>query len=59
VSDGHLTRDNYKVGLVHFVVSIVAYLSYLDATLTKIVGLISNDTGYNDWIVHRFICNKS
>jgi hypothetical protein len=26
--------------------------------LTKIVGLFSNDTGYNDWIVHRFICNK-
>jgi hypothetical protein len=30
VGDGHLTRDNYKVELVHFVVSIVAYLSYLD-----------------------------
>jgi hypothetical protein len=26
--------------------------------LTKIVGLFSNDTGYNDWIVHRFVCNK-
>jgi len=26
--------------------------------LVKIVGLFSNDTGYNDWLVHRFVCNK-
>jgi hypothetical protein len=26
--------------------------------LTKIVAMFSNDTGYNDWLVHRFICNK-
>ena len=26
--------------------------------MTKIVGMFTNDTGYNDWLVHRFVCNK-
>jgi hypothetical protein len=26
--------------------------------MTKIVGMFTNDTGYNDWLVHRIICNK-
>ena len=26
--------------------------------MSKIVGMFTNDTGYNDYIVHRFICNK-
>jgi hypothetical protein len=24
--------------------------------LTKIVGLFTNDTGFNDWMVHEFVC---
>jgi hypothetical protein len=26
--------------------------------MIKIVGMFSNDTGYNDWLVHRIVCNK-
>ena len=26
--------------------------------MTKIVGMFINDTGYNDWLVHRIVCNK-
>jgi hypothetical protein len=26
--------------------------------MPKIVGLFTSDTGYNDWLVHRFVCNK-
>jgi hypothetical protein len=26
--------------------------------MTQIVGMLTNDTGYNDWLVHRFLCNK-
>jgi hypothetical protein len=26
--------------------------------MTKIVGMFTNDTGYNDWLVHRFVCIK-
>lgn len=26
--------------------------------MTKIIAMFTNDTGYNDWLVHRFICNK-
>ena len=26
--------------------------------MTKIVGMFKNDTGYNDWLVHRIVCNK-
>ena len=27
-------------------------------SMTKIVRLFTIDTGYNDWLVHRFVCNK-
>jgi hypothetical protein len=26
--------------------------------MPKIIGMFGNDTGYNDWLVHRFVCNK-
>ena len=26
--------------------------------MNKIIGMFSNDTEYNDWLVHCFICNK-
>jgi hypothetical protein len=26
--------------------------------MTKIVGMFTIDTGYNDWLVHRFLCIK-
>ena len=26
--------------------------------MSKIIGMFTNDTGYNDWLVHRFLCNK-
>jgi hypothetical protein len=26
--------------------------------MPKIIGMFGNDTGYNDWLVHQFVCNK-
>jgi hypothetical protein len=26
--------------------------------MIKISGMFTIDTGYNDWLVHRFVCNK-
>ena len=27
--------------------------------MTKILAMFTRDTGYNDWLVHRIVCNKS
>jgi len=26
--------------------------------MLKVTGMFTNDTGYNDWLAHRFVCNK-
>jgi hypothetical protein len=33
-------------------------LSGMGYDMTKIVARFTNDTGFNDWLVHRLICNK-
>ena len=39
-----------------FYCCVVVILKCRNISMRKIISMFTNDTGYNDWIVHRFLC---